>query len=345
MIQSIYADINSIQLIGLDIETKEMQKSSKKYVSYKTLGVYRHNDEVQLFSLDYLLVPTAKGFKYVTQAISEEKMIPYKSRKDEEDEYERFFEDDYALESSSSEPKFFDSKKAIKKFMAQHHPTFEVSISMLYERIVFIKPQFYMTRGFESEVTGTATWFLANELTGLYAIDEQYKKHNNQLTSYLSREKINEIVKEVACGKEYLDDEKCTENTLLPWGKRIKEHQDVFFVFEYLYNQVYLKPLVQLNSNSARSFLASGKVKIYKEVNQKFNIKATEKEAQLHWNQYGFISPNNHTRVDISNGKIKVTNLDNDKVLYSGKFPKFKKIIMSEWAVGVNHSRRWRDEF
>ena len=352
MIETLQADISAIQLIGLDVDKSEYAKgsygvmydsedggeSSKNYVSYRTIGVYRKGDQVKLLSLDFLLVPTAKGFKYVTQSTVEEKMKPY-VKSDDEDDYDRSFEKEYTLESSFSQPKFFDSKKEIEKFMRSLDPSFDDAISIEYEKISFIRPDFYITRGFESEVHGGASWFNATEITNFYPLNKKMNPFSNNLTHYLPRKKVNKIIIDVACSKDYLD-AKCSEKTVLPWGSTIEEHQDVYFSLSYLHNQIYLQPLVLLNGNSSRSFLAYGEEKLYPSVNQKFGIKPTPKEKK----PYTFVSPHKHTGVTIENNKIEVIDLDSHKTLYSGKFPKFNKIVMSEWALG-RYAKGWSDRF
>ena len=356
LLKTVEAEVNSIHIIGLDIDRSEYakgsytvmydskggKKTSKKYVSYRTIGVYRKGEKVKVFSLDFLLVPTVKGFKYVTQSTIEEKMKSY-VRATKEDDYDRSFEKEYSLETSLSEPKFFNSKKAIEKFMKAHHPSFEDAISIKYEKISFIRPNFYITKGFESEVHGGATWFNATEISRLYPLSKKMKPFSNNLTKYLPRKQVNDIIKKIASDKKYID-EKCSDKTVLPWGSSIEEHKEVYFTFSYLFNQIYLQPLVLLNGNSARSFLAKGEPKLYKDVNKKLDIKWTPLEARLLLNRYGFISPDNHTQVTIDNGKIEVVDMNSNKILYQGKFPKFRKIIMSEWALG-SYAQDWRDRF
>ena len=72
--EMLYAEVTSIQLIGLDIDKSEYaegsynvmydskggEKTSKKHVSYRTIGVYRKGEKVEIVSLDFLLVPTVK---------------------------------------------------------------------------------------------------------------------------------------------------------------------------------------------------------------------------------------------------------------------------------------------
>ncbi len=261
-----------MHLIGLDTDRCDFstmsyhsmyegdtKQKSKKNIPLTTLGIYRQGDKVEISYVDYLLVPTKKGFVYATSKTTEDTI-----NLDDYDDFLRKGAKEYTLESSVTKPVFFKNAKAIRRFISQQNPTFADAINVDFEKISYINPNFYLTTGFETEVTFAATWFLGSEKTALYPLDWQGKL-SHRLLDYIDNEDKNAIVEKAYIDhltepdedqKKILEDEKVDKNTILPWAGSIDEHKEVYFDLVFGNNGVYIIPLTLFNGNSARSFLA-----------------------------------------------------------------------------------------
>lgn len=334
-----------IQLIGLERDSSSLSQQSYsvmydhsndpvfegKYMPYQTVMVQRKGDTVKICSQNFLIVPTVKGFRYVTQSVVETPNV---------DEGELEFEALYKLRSTNSTPCFFDSKQKVKDLIVSENPSFQDAIDINFERISFISPNFYVTEGFDSEVHGGATWFNASEKSKLYKLNPQFAIFSNKLVDYLDRSKVNQIIIE-AVKSSYGDESDIDEDYLLPWGGPINKHDNVYFTLVYQNNQVYIVPLTLINGNSARSFLVEGKPFQDKSLLDKLGIKnnlvPTAKNLE-------FLSPDKSTRTLIENNVIKVYDQKEGRLLLERSFPKFNKLIMSEWALG-GYVDKWSAEF
>ena len=313
----------------------------KIYTPYYTIGIVRNNDEVKFLYQHYLIVPTQRGFLYLTQEVIEENNDTINA--------EFNFQKQYDLLDSSSKPIEFRTKKAINDFVLSQKPSFADAIDIRYRKLSFVTPNFYITKGFDSEVHGGATWFNATEVSELVKLNPKFSESSNELRNYYPNEKVNEIIM-LAMDNVYglvmddsnEDETEINEDTFIPWGGSVKNHDDVYFTFEYNMGRAWVQPLVLLNGNSARSFLAEGKPFISDSIINKFipqNRSSVSKGMT-------FKSPdnNNSTEVEIKNDYVYVYDSNSRKLLFQKEIPPFNKIIMSEWALGKN-VKNWEKEF
>lgn len=341
---------NLIHLIGFEADNSSFSKQSYSvmydnqndlefegaYTPYFTLGIVRNDDKVSIIKQHYLIVPTSEGFKYITQEVVEEKND---TTQDIEEGLE--FESEYKYRSSTAAPRLFSKRDEITSFINSQKPSFEDAISIDYQKISFITPNFYITEGFESEVHGGATWFNANEVSNFYSINPKFKSLSNQLTKYLNRKRLNPIVINAAKDVYGNEDEIIDDEYLLPWGSPINQLEDIYFTFLYANNQVDIVPLILLHGNSARSFLSAGELFNDPAILEKFSIKQSPLKIE---NVLEFISPDNSTRVLIDNDKISVYDNVSSKLLLEKPIEPFNKIIMSEWAMN-KFVDKWVNEF
>ncbi|MDU1906290.1 MAG: hypothetical protein E6772_16090 [Dysgonomonas sp.] len=339
-----------LQLIGIEGDDSSFSQGSYsvmyddtddrayngKYTPYNTLAVSRNGDEVKFFRQVYLIVPTALGFRYVANEVIE---IPNDTTQAEMD-FERF----YTLRSSKTKPKFLTSKKEVENYIRSLDVSFVDAISVDYEKITFITPNFYITEGFESEVHGGAAWFDAREKCNFYKLNPKFGQSSNYLVDYLDRDKLNEIiidaVKDVY-SEEESPEEPIDENFSMPWAGTLGNYEEVYFSFIHLNNRVRALPFVLLNGNAHRSFLAEGILFEDEALIKKFGIKQYGAETTA---LRDFVSPDGSTRTSIDDKKIKVYDNVTNKLLAETDIPFFRRIVMSEWALG-KYVEAWEKEF
>ncbi|MDP8033859.1 hypothetical protein QJU43_07060 [Pasteurella atlantica] len=360
LIQTAYAQ-EFIQLIGLETDnsgfsegsysvmydnTNDDKQKVKSYVPLKTLGIYRKDNKVQIFSLDYLLVPTKKGFLYATMGVEETKINPA--------DYEEYLSEDalkeYQLGSSITKPKFFKNKKQLLTFMQKQMPTFQDAISIDFEKISYLNANFYLTTGFESEVNGSASWFNAMEKTAIYPLDWQGKLSNELLDYVDNNTKNNVVIRAISQGAYESIETDITKDYVLPWAGSIDNHKEVYFDLQIGNNGVYVVPMVLLNGNSSRRFLAPTQpLSLYSKKDfYKTKIHKALKLTPPQWNQtddlWLFNSPDQSTYIIIDkNKRLVVKDIKSNQILASQKI-NFNNIIMSEFAVG-NYAQKWKEQF
>lgn len=337
-----------IQLIGVECDNSSLSEGSYsvmydnsndvafkgKYIPYQTIGVVRKGDDVKLLLQNYLIVPTAQGFKYATQSVGEEPNDTTSV------DLEMEFEKHYLYRSSYTVPRFFTNKKKIQDFISSQKPSFEDAIQIHYEKISFITPNFYITEGFESEVHGGATWFNATEISKFYKLNPKLEVSSNRLPDYLDRSAVNRIIKE-ALKDVYGENESVNDDDLLPWAGPLGEHDEVYFTLVYLNNRVKVIPLTLLHGNSARAFLAMGEPFSDKSLLDKLKVKEYGDETK---GVLEFVSPDLSTRTQIEDQKIEVYDNKDNRLLLEKTFPPFNRIVMSEWALG-RFVDSWTSEF
>lgn len=340
-----------LQLIGIEADQSDYSKDSYavmydntddevyegKYNPYHTIAVSRNGDEVKLLMQNYLIVPTAKGFRYITNSVKE---TPNDTTQAEFD-----FEKEYKIRESYTAPRVFKNKSEIKNYILSLDATFEDAILINYEKISFVSPDFYITEGFESEVHGGASWFNATEVSHLYKLNPDFAQSSNRLGDYISRKDLNNVIIDVV-NKDYSEEderpeEPVDENFLLGWSGTIGTHDEVYFSFLHINNRIKIIPYVLLNGNSHRSFLAAGTIFEDENILYKFGLKQYGEETAA---LLDFVSPDGTTRIHIDEGKIKVYDTSSGKVLEEKDFPKTGRIVMSEWALG-KYTERWEKEF
>jgi hypothetical protein len=307
-----------------------------KYTPYNTFAVSRKGNEVKFFRQSYLIVPTAQGFRYVTNEVNE---VPNDTTLAEMD-----FEKYYTLRNSVTKPKLFTSKKEIENYIHSLDVSFVDAISVDYERITFITPNFYITEGFESEVHGGAAWFDAREKCNFYKLNPGFGQSSNYLADYLERDRLNKIIID-AVKEGYSDElspgEPIDENFVMPWAGSLENYGEVYFSFIYFNNRVRVLPFVLLNGNAHRSFLAEGTLFEDEDLIKKFGIKQYGMETKA---LRDFISPDESTRTSIDEGKIKVYDNNTNRLLAEADFPIYRRLVMSEWALG-KYVETWEKEF
>jgi len=339
---------NLIHLLGVEVDNSNFGKNSyatmydssddesydNVYAPYWTLGIVRNGDEISFLQQNYLIVPTAKGFVYITQEVTEVKNDTTQAEMD--------YELNYELGGSYSKPKLFTDKTIISKFIDTQKTSFKDAISITYRKLSFVTPNFYITEGFDSEVHGGATWFNATEKTELVKLNPKFAETSNKLREYFPDRLVNEIIV-LAVDSIYgsNESEPINENYLIPWGGEIKDHDDVYFTFEFYKGRPWIEPLTLLNGNSARSFLTRGSAFRYAPIIDKFIIRDAD-ESPI--KEKGFWSPDNTTDIEVKDGYIYVYNVSDAKLLAKKKIMPFNKIIMSEWALG-KYVNNWEKEF
>ena len=338
---------NFIHLIGIESDDSEFSKGSygamydsdsekrksKEYAPFKTIGICRNGDRIEIMSLNYLLTPTKKGFIYCTLEVIE---TQYKSTENEHDK----LESTYNLSSSIVRPKFFKTKESIVKFLQQQKPTFEDAIEIDFEKISFINSNFYLTKGFESIVHGGASWFNAIEKINIYPLDLKEKLFN-KITNYIDNSTKNKIIiNTINDMKNYGFDKNINSNSILPWAGKINNHDKIYYDIDFDNNGVKIIPLTLLQGNSSRSFLAKGKAvegqKIYHDLKLK-KYKRTSNPL------ISFTSPDKTTKIEIVNNQITITDIKSSTVLKK-VILNYNKIVMSEFALG-SYALKWKNEF
>jgi len=313
----------------------EKETYDKVFTPYRTLGVIRQGDHVKILNQDYLIVPTYKGFVYFTQCVAEE----LNDTTSIDEDFEFFKQYKYSM--SREFPMQFDQKDKVKEFVFSQKPIFAEALNTDFTKISFVTPDFYITEGFDSEVHGGATWFNATEFVRFNTINPKLEKISGKLTGFLDREQLNIIVIDAVLNMDYGDDQPVNEEYVLPWRGKISEHNDIFFTLVYENNQVKIIPLTLLSGNSARSFLASGKTFLNRQISDKLNIKPVN---EVTGKALEFISPDGSTRTLIEDSIIKVYNHKDNKLLLENRIEPFNKLIMSEWALG-KFVKKWENEF
>ncbi len=346
-----------LHLIGLDTDwndfstmsyhsmydNKPNAKQSKENIPLKTIGIYRKGDKVEIFSLDYLLVPTKKGFLYATS-----KTVETKINLDDYDDFLKKEAKHYTLENSITKPIFFKTAKSVRRFMARQKASFADAINVDFEKISYINANFYLTTGFETEVTFGASWFLGTEKTAFYPLDWQGKL-SHKLLSYIDNEDKNHIVRKAYIehivegenDKDNQNNTKIDKNTTLPWADTIDKHEEVYFDFIFGNNGVYIIPLTLLNGNSSRRFLAPSRLPlIHPEMYKQLKLPMPN-HHDVAFNR--FVSPDKSTIIDITNGELSVKDATTKKVLATEKIT-YNKVIMSEFATD-KYAQQWKQQF
>lgn len=346
---------NFIQLIGLETDNSEFSKGSyavmydsksekrehEVYCPIQTIGVYRIGDSVEIMSLRYLLTPTKQGFLYGTLEVKE---TPFDSLADYEFDVPKGM---YTLSRSITKPKFFRSKESVLELIQQQKPTFKDAIDIDFEKISFINSKFYLTKGFESNVNGSASWFNAHEKISIHPLDFQ-ENLSNKITHYLDNTTKNEIViHTVKLLKEIDTDGDGIDSTyVLPWSNSITKHDDVYFDIDFNNNGVQIIPLTALQGNSSRSFLARGKAieeqKMYSDLKLK-KYKKDRKSPALANALRAFISPDKSTKIELLKNQLTITDLKSNRILKRVQL-NYTKIIMSEFATG-SYAKKWKTQF
>jgi len=286
---------NFIHLIGIESDDSEFSKGSygamydsdsekrksKEYAPFKTIGICRNGDRIEIMSLNYLLTPTKKGFIYCTLEVIE---TQYKSTENE---------------------------------LQQQKPTFEDAIEIDFEKISFINSNFYLTKGFESIVHGGASWFNAIEKINIYPLDLKEKLFN-KITNYIDNSTKNKIIiNTINDMKNYGFDKNINSNSILPWAGKINNHDKIYYDIDFDNNGVKIIPLTLLQGNSSRSFLAKGKAvegqKIYHDLKLK-KYKRTSNPL------ISFTSPDKTTKIEIVNNQITITDIKSSTVLINTVF-------------------------
>lgn len=346
---------NNIQLIGLETDNSEFSKGSyavmydsksdkKEYDAYcpiQTIGVYRNGDSVEIMSLNYLLTPTKQGFLYGTLEVKE---TPFDSLADYEFDVPKNM---YKISSSITKPKFFQSKDSVLELMQKQKPTFQDAIDIDFEKISFINSKFYLTKGFESNVNGSASWFNAHEKTSIHPLDFQGNL-SNKITHYLDNTTKNEIIiHTVSTSEDFRVDEENIDSTyVLPWSTSINKHDKVYFTIYFNKNGVQIIPLTSLQGNSSRSFLVEGEALERQKIYDDLQLKKYKKEGESYDSREDlmvFISPDKSTITEISDKQLTVTDLKSERILKRVQL-NYTKIIMSEFASG-SHAKRWKTQF
>lgn len=339
-----------IQLIGIDVDDSSYANGSYstmydntddkayegRYTPYHTIAVSRDGDNVKFLRQNYLVVPTAKGFRYLTNEVTE---IPNDTTENEFD-----FEKEYTLQSSVTKPVFFTQRKKVQDYILSLEASFVDAIHIDYEKISFITPDFYITEGFESEVHGGASWFDATEKLNFYKLNPAFSPSSNYMSDYADRKLLNQIIKDAVLSAYYdgeAPEENIDEDYGMPWAGRLGDYQDVYFSFVYVNNRIKLVPYVLLNGNAHRSFIAQGDIFEDENINHKFGLKQYGEETD---GLCDFVSPDESTRISIGDEKIKVYDHKSGRLLAENNFPRFHKIVMSEWALG-KHVISWEKEF
>lgn len=316
-----------------DSETK--QRDQTKYVPLQTIAIYRKDDLIEIMSLEYLLIPTKKGFIYGTLEVIETK---YDSLNDD---YE-IPNNTYDLSHSITKPIFFKSKEAINKFVSQQNPTFKDAIEIDFEKISFINSNFYITNGFESFVHGGASWFNAKEKINIYPLDRNGKL-SNKISDYLDNNIKNEIVINTITNlKDYGFEEDINASSTLPWAGNINNHKDVYFDIDFNHAGLQITPLTLLQGNSSRSFLAKGEVLENQTMYDKLGITKYNKNITSDKN-ITFFSPDKTTKVEIFKNELIITDTKSEKVLKEIKI-NYNKVVMAEFATG-NYAKKWKSQF
>jgi len=346
---------NNIQLIGLEMDNTEFNtgsytvmydsKSEKKeydaYCPIQTIGVYRNGDSVEIMSLSYLLTPTKQGFLYGTLEVKE---TPFDSLADYGFDVPKNM---YKISRSITKPKFFRSKDSVLELMQKQKPTFQDAIDIDFEKISFINSKFYLTKGFESRVNGSASWFNAHEKISIHPLDFQ-ENLSNKITHYLDNTIKNEIIiYTLNTSEDFMIDEENIDSTyVLPWSNSINKHDEVYFNVYFNKNGVQIIPLTSLQGNSSRSFLVEGEVLEKQKIYDDLQLKRYKKEGESYASREDlmvFISPDQSTITEISDKQLTVTDLKSERILKKVKL-NYTKIIMSEFASG-SHAKRWKTQF
>lgn len=340
-----------IQLIGLDVDSSEFSKHSysamydsenpkkiENYTPYKTLGVYRKGNSIEILTLDYLLIPTKHGFKYATLNVTETKLS--KSHYKDYHYLPSDALDLYKLSKSMTKPIFFTTKLEINKFINTLQPSFKDALEIDFNRFSYVNPAFYTTVGFNSEVHGGASWFHSNEKVNIHPIDWNKGKISNNVLDYLSNFDKNQIIiNTVKSMEDYgYGNYEVDENTLLPWSSSIIDYKNVYFDFHFQGNGIGIIPLTLLQGNSSRAFLAKGAIIENEKLYKTFNVQKCNNT-----NSVIILSPDKLTRTEIYKNNISIYDQPTNSLLKSISI-KFNKIIMSEFATG-KHIKKWKNEF
>ena len=346
---------NFIQLIGLETDNSEFSKGSyavmydsksekrehKVYCPIQTIGVYRNGDVLEIMSLNFLLVPTKQGFLYGTLEVKE---TPFDSSTDYSFDVPKGM---YTLSRSITKPKFFRSKESVLELIQHQKPTFKDAIDIDFEKISFINSKFYLAKGFESRVNGSASWFNAHEKIGIHPLDFQ-ENLSNKITHYLDNTTKNEIVLHTVSTSEVCvtDEENIDSTYVLPWSNSINKHDEVYFDIDFNINGVQIIPLTALQGNSSRSFLARGKAieeqKMYSDLKLK-KYKKERKSPAVTDALSTFTSPDKSTKIELFKNQLTVTDLKSNRILKRVSL-NYTKIIMSEFATG-SYSKKWKTQF
>jgi len=338
------------QIIGLESDDSEFSKGSyavmydsqsekrenTQYTPYQSIGIYRNKNTVEIMNLDYLLIPTKKGFLYGTLEVIEKKGDPLTDDIElPEDVY-------YEYTSSVTKPKFFKNKKSVINFIKHQNPKFKDALIIDFEKISFINSNFYITKGFDSKVHGGATWFNATEKINIYPLDWKGKL-SNRIIDYINNEAKNKIIINTVLNLEdYGFDEDINENSGLPWGGSINDHQDVFYDICFRQKGVHIIPYTLLNGNSSRSFLAEGKAiknqKIYDALNLNTAVDTNDNNQLI-----SFFSPDGTTEIKILEKTLIIIDVKSKTILKEVKL-NYNKIVMSEFASG-KYAKKWKDQF
>lgn len=346
---------NFIQLIGLETDNSEFSKGSyavmydsksekrehKVYCPIQTIGVYRNGDVLEIMSLNFLLVPTKQGFLYGTLEVKE---TPFDSSTDYSFDVPKGM---YTLSRSITKPKFFRSEKSVLELIQHQKPSFKDAIDIDFEKISFINSKFYLAKGFESRVNGSASWFNAHEKIGIHPLDFQ-ENLSNKITHYLDNTTKNEIVLHTVSTSEVCvtDEENIDSTYVLPWSNSINKHDEVYFDIDFNINGVQIIPLTALQGNSSRSFLARGKAieeqKMYSDLKLK-KYKKERKSPAVTDALSTFTSPDKSTKIELFKNQLTVTDLKSNRILKRVSL-NYTKIIMSEFATG-SYSKKWKTQF
>jgi len=317
-----------------DSEVKQREKTI--YVPLQTIGIYRKDDTIEIMSLDYLLIPTKKGFIYGTLEVIETK---YDSLNNDYD----LPNDAYELSRSITKPIFFKDKEIINKFVTQQNPTFKDAIEIDFEKISFINSNFYLTNGFESFVHGDASWFNAKEKTNIYPLDWNGDLLSNKLTNYLDNNIKNEIIiNTISNMKNYGFEEDINASSILPWAGSINNHKDVYFEIDFNQYGLQITPLTLLQGNSSRSFLAKGEALEDQTTYDKLRVTKHKKNINSD-KTISFFSPDKTTKIEIFENKLIITDTKSDEILKIVKIS-YNKVVMSEFALG-NYAKKWKKQF
>lgn len=308
----------------------------KLYIPYYTIGIVRDRDEIRFLFQNYLIVPTQKDFVYLAQEVIE--------IKNDTTDTEFHFEREYQISNSISEPKRFIDKKTISNFVLSQKPLFADAINIKHRKLSFVTPDFYITKGFNSQVHGGATWFNATEVSELKKLNPRFKESSNKLRDYFSNDRVNEIIIQAVDSVYGNTEEKTNEDSFIPWAGQIKNYDEVYFTFKYDIGITWIEPLVLLNGNSARSFFEIGEPFRFDGVINKFIPNEIKVNPIC---KTAFRSPDYNgysTEIDVKDGWIYVYDGMTNKLLAKKEIPPFNKIIMSEWALGKN-VQSWEKEF
>ncbi|MCH7826708.1 MAG: VCBS repeat-containing protein [Bacteroidetes bacterium] len=306
-------------------------KSYKNYAPYKTIGIYRSGNSVEIRSVNYLLIPTKKGFKYSTLNVDE-------SGTPSLDVSGLFW-----LDRSNIQPIFFSSKEGIKSFLRTLNPSLSEPYESDVQLFSYITPDFYTTR---LSTSGSGRMLARNkdEQIRIHYYDLDKKGISSLVTDYLSNSEKNKIVinilkkmkeyKGVNIDTDYHMDYDTNEKKWID----IRSFKRVYFDFRFQNNGVYIIPYISLNDVANISYLTEGNVINNIGLYKKFKVKkAINDKGTI------FISPDKSTKTVIDYNRISVYDNESNKLLAIYKHH-FNKVVMSEYALG-KYAKKWKNEF